>query len=80
MKIKKFRSLSFKLTIWYVVILSIIIGIAGIFLYETFKERLMDELEQTLLEIANDVNDKWYSRRGVTWEDAIKRMEDKFGV
>ena len=80
MKIKKFRSLSFKLTIWYVVILGIIIGIAGIFLYETFKERLMDELEQTLLEIANDVNDEWYWRKGVTWEDAIKRMEDKFGV
>lgn len=80
MKIKKFRSLSFKLTIWYVMILGIIIGIAGVFLYESFKESLMDELEQTLLEIANDVNDKWYSRRGVTWEDAINRMEDKFGV
>ena len=78
MKIKRFRSLSFKLTIWYIVILAIIIGLAGIFLYQGFKESLMAELDENLLEIANDAYEFWYRRRGVTWEEAINKAEARF--
>ena len=78
MKIKRFRSLSFKLTIWYIAILAIIIGLAGLFLYQGFKESLMDDLDEDLLEIASDVYGFWYHRRGVQWEEAIKKAEDKF--
>jgi hypothetical protein len=60
MKIKKFRSLSFKLTLWYIVFLGGIIVFAGIFLYQGFKESLLDELDGKLLEIANETYESWY--------------------
>ena len=78
MKIKKFRSLSFKLTLWYIVILGGIIILAGIFQYHSFKDSLLDELDAKLLEIANETNETWYQKRGVSWEDAIRETTRKF--
>ncbi|MGD2296013.1 MAG: ATP-binding protein [Candidatus Aminicenantes bacterium] len=78
MKIKRVRSLSFKLTVWYIVILGIIVILAGVFLFQGFKDSLMQDLDQTLLEIANDTSEKWMKTRGLTWEGAIKKGEDKF--
>ena len=72
MKIKKFRSLSFKLTLWYIVILGGIITLAGIFQYQSFKDSLLDELDAKLLEIADETYEAWYRKRGVSWEEAIK--------
>jgi len=74
----KFRSLSFKLTIWYVIILGIIIGFTGIFLYESFKDSLQDELDERLLEIAVELNEVWARKHGVTWGDAISEMEEEY--
>ncbi len=78
MKTKKFRSLSFKLTLWYIVILGGIIILAGIFQYQGFKDSLLDELDVKLLEIADETNKTWYSKRGVSWEDAIRKTTDRF--
>jgi len=78
MRIKRFRSLTFKLTVWYIVILGIIVGLAGLFLYQGFKESLMGDLDRVLLEIADETNEKWRRKRGVTWEDAIQRVEAKY--
>lgn len=78
MKIKKLRSLSFKLTLWYVVILGGIIVLAGIFLYQGFKDSLQDELDAKLLEIADETYKSWYSKRGVSWEDAIRSANNKY--
>jgi heavy metal sensor kinase len=78
MKTKKFRSLSFKLTLWYIVILGGIIILAGIFQYQSFKDSLLDELDAKLLEIADKTNETWYSERGVSWEDAIRETARKF--
>ena len=72
MMIKKFRSLSFKLTLWYIVILGGIITLAGIFQYQSFKDSLLDELDAKLLEIADETYEAWYRKRGVSWEEAIK--------
>jgi len=78
MKTKKFRSLSFKLTLWYIVILGGIIVLAGIFQYQGFKDSLRDELDARLLEIADEAYETWRSRRGVSWEDAIRLTADRF--
>lgn len=78
MKTKKFRSLSFKLTLWYIVILGGIIVLAGIFQYQGFRESLQNELDVKLLEIADETYETWHSRRGVSWEDAIRMTTDRF--
>ena len=78
MKTKKFRSLSFKLTLWYIVILGGIIILAGIFQYQSFKDSLLDELDAKLLEIADETYETWYRERGVSWEEAIKETTGRF--
>jgi len=78
MRIKRFKSLAFKLTVWYIVILGILVVLAGLFLYQGFKERLMDDLDKVLLEIADETYETWGRKRGVTWEDAIQKAESKF--
>jgi heavy metal sensor kinase len=78
MKTKKFRSLSFKLTMWYIVILGGIIILAGIFQYQSFKDSLLDELDVKLLEIADETYKTWYRERGVSWEDAIQKTTSRF--
>ncbi len=78
MKTKKFRSLSFKLTLWYIVILGGIIILAGIFQYQSFKDSLLDELDAKLLEIADETYETWYRERGVSWEDAIQKTTSRF--
>jgi heavy metal sensor kinase len=78
MKVKRFKSLTFKLTVWYIIILGVIVVLAGLFLYQGFKERLMDDLDKVLMEIADETNEKWRKKRGVTWEDAIQMAEAKY--
>ena len=78
MKIKRFRSLAFKLTVWYIVILGIIVVMAGLILFQGFKDRLVDDLDNVLMEIANETNEKWRKERGVTWEDAIQSAEAEY--
>jgi heavy metal sensor kinase len=78
MKTKKFKSLSFKLTLWYVFFLGGIVVLAGIFQYQGFKDSLLDELDIKLLEIADETYETWYSERGVSWEDAIRITTDRF--
>jgi len=80
MKIKRFRSLTFKLTVWYIVILGIIVVMAGLILFQGFKDRLVDDLDNVLMEIANETNEKWRSERGVTWEDAIQSAEAEYST
>lgn len=78
MKTKKFRSLSFKLTLWYIVILGGIIMLAGIFQYQGVKDGFLDELDVKLLEIADETYESWSRKRGVSWEDAIQKTTSRF--
>ncbi len=76
MKTKRFTSLTLKLTIWYIGLLSIIVLLAGLFLFQGFKERLVNDLDKVLMEIADDTDEK-VSKRGLSWEDAIQKAETK---
>lgn len=78
MKIKKFRSLSFKLTLWYIVILAIIISLGSFFLYQGLRKNLINELDETLLEVANEVYAAWRWHKGVTWKEAILETKKEF--
>jgi len=78
MRIKRFQSLSFKLTVWYIVILGVIVAVAGIFLYQGFKDSLIQELDGVLLEIADETSEDYSRTRGVGWEEAIERAEARF--
>ncbi|MGD8534942.1 MAG: ATP-binding protein [Candidatus Aminicenantes bacterium] len=78
MKVKRFKSLTFKLTVWYIIILGVIVVLAGLFLYQGFKERLMDDLDKVLMEIADETNEKWRKKKGVTWKDAIQHAEASY--
>jgi heavy metal sensor kinase len=74
----KFKSLSFKLTIWYSVILAIILTFGGLFSFESFKDSLMNDLDTKLNKIAEATYKIWWAKKGVTWQDAIDRAETQF--
>jgi len=78
MKIKRFRSLAFKLTVWYIVILGVIVILAGLFLLQGFKEGQMNDLDKALVAITDEVHEKWWRTRGVTWEEAIEKAETRY--
>jgi len=58
--------------------MGIIIGLAGLFLYQGIKDGLLDDLDNILLEIADRTSDFWRAKRGVTWEDAMKKAEAEY--
>lgn len=74
----KYKSLSFKLTVWYAAILAVIITLAGMFLYDRFKSSHTDEMEKKAFEIARTTYKNWFSKHGVTWQDAIDKAEKQF--
>lgn len=77
-KIKPFHSLTFKLTIWYILILGAIITLSGFLLYQGYKEKLNDEIDKILFEIADETYESWRKKRGVTWLEAIQKTEAKY--
>jgi len=74
----KYKSLSFKLTLWYTVILAVMITVVGMFLYERFKDSLMDDMDRNLKEIAAELNKTWWKKKGVTWQNALDKTEEQF--
>ena len=78
MRIKRYRSLSFKLTVWYIVILGVIVVLAGLFLHRGIKDGLLNDLDTALLAITDEVHETWLSARGVSWEDAIEKAEARY--
>lgn len=77
MKIKRFRSLTFKLTVWYIVILGTIVILAGLFLHQGIKDGLMNDLDTALVAITDEALERWRTR-GVSWEEAIEKAEEKY--
>jgi len=78
MRIAKTKSLTFRLTIWYIVILGLIVSASGAFLYQGFRTSLLDEMDRSLREIAYRVNSFWQRTRGASWADAIRRAEEEY--
>lgn len=79
-KIKPYKSLLFKLTLWYIVFLGIAIISAGIFLHQGFRDRLINDLDKVLIEIADETHEEWREERGVDWKVAIAKSEDRYST
>jgi signal transduction histidine kinase len=78
MKIKKTKSLIFKLTVWYVVFLVIIIVIIGAVIFESYRNSLLNEMDEILGKIADELDDTYWSHRGISLKEAIVRTENEF--
>jgi len=78
MKIKKTKSLIFKLTVWYVVFLAIIIVIIGAVIFGSYRNSLLNDIDESLGEIADELDDTYWSHRGINLKEAIKRAENEF--
>jgi len=78
MKIKKAKSLIFKLTTWYVVFLAIIIVIIGGFIFRSYRSGLINEIDHTLAEIADELDDTYWNHRKVSLEEAMEAVEKEF--
>jgi len=48
-----------------------IITLSGFFLYQGYKDKLTDELDKLLFEIADETYEAWRKKRGVSWQEAI---------
>ncbi|MFW6132030.1 MAG: sensor histidine kinase [Candidatus Aminicenantaceae bacterium] len=79
MQIKKTNSLIFKLTIWYVTFLAIIIVIIGSIVFGSYRNSLLNEIDHTLGEIANEINDTYWGHRGMSFKETLEKVEGEFG-
>jgi heavy metal sensor kinase len=75
-----FRSLAFKLTIWHIVFLGITIIMAGAFLHKGFRDRLINDLDKIVLEVAAETYEEWREERGVGWKSAFARSEERYST
>ena len=71
------RSLVVTLTLWYVVILTVLIAAAGFFVYQTFEWRLLNEVDQTVRSISWEVWTDWESKRGYSWAQALDTVAQR---
>ncbi|MFW6124248.1 MAG: sensor histidine kinase [Acidobacteriota bacterium] len=78
MKIKKTKSIIFKLTIWYVIFLTIIIVIIGAVIFGSYRNSLLNDVDKSLGKIADELDDTYWSHRRVSLEEAIARAENEF--
>ncbi len=74
----KFKSIRFRLILWYVLILGIIILIADFFLYNSFKKSLIDSIDNTLYMLAEEVEHTILKVSANTWRREIKNVRDEF--
>jgi two-component system OmpR family sensor kinase len=72
-----FRTLTVRLTIWYIVILSLLVFLSLTFLYQQFRTDLRKDMDDRLEEVAVRVNAEWQPR-GVSWADAVTKAEEAF--
>ncbi|MDD8025403.1 MAG: ATP-binding protein [Acidobacteriota bacterium] len=76
MKPLRFRSLTFRLTIWYVVLLGLLVALFLGFSFKHTRNNAREDLDESLRETALRVATLW-QRRGVTWEQAVAGVEEE---
>lgn len=75
-----FRSLRFKLIVWYVLILAVVIGISDWFLYRIFEKSLIDNIDNTLYTAAEEVQHAILLSPGTRWQGNVENVEKAFIV
>jgi len=72
----KISSLRFKLTVWYLIILGLIVAASGVFLFQVLKEKRLAEFDRDLKDRAQDLDARWERTRGLSWEQAIALTQE----
>jgi len=80
MRKRIFRSLRFKLTLWYGLILSTIVALSGTFLLSRFETSLMQAIDTTLYTAAEEVEHALLLNPAKTWQTGIRTVEKEFLV
>lgn len=72
----KIKTLRFKLTVWYLIILGLIVAASGVFLFQVLKEKKLVEFDRDLTDQAKDLANRWERTRGLSWEQAIALTQE----
>jgi len=80
MKVPKFKSIRFRLTLWYALILSFTFVASGVLLYQGFKMSLLDTIDANLRAAAQEVESNISGVPFRKWKENIKRVERGFVV
>lgn len=80
MKTTLFRSLRFKLIVWYILILALVIGISDLFLYRIFEKSLIDTIDNTLYTAAEEVQHATLLSPSTRWQKNVENVEKAFIV
>lgn len=75
-----FRSLRFKLILWYVLILAVVIGISDIILYNIFERNLVESIDNTLYSAAEEVQHAMLLSPSTRWQRGVEKIEKAFIV
>jgi heavy metal sensor kinase len=75
-----FRSLRFKLIIWYVLILALVLGISDLVLYKIFEKNLIDTIDNTLYTAAEEVQHAILLSPNTRWQQNVEKVEKAFIV
>lgn len=74
------RSLRFKLNIWYILILALVIGISDLFLYRIFERNLIETIDTTLYNAAEEVQHAILLSPNNRWQKNADMIEKAFIV
>jgi len=74
------RSLRFKLNVWYILILALVIGISDLFLYQIFERNLIDTIDTTLYNAAEEVQHAILLSPNTRWQKNADMIEKAFIV
>ena len=72
----KINTLRFKLTVWYLIILGLIVAASGVFLFQVLKEKRLTEFDRDLTSQARDLANRWERTRGLSWAQAIAQTQE----
>jgi len=73
----RINSLRFKLTVWYLILLGLIVGASGVFLFQVLKEKRMVEFDRSLRDRAQNLAGRWEHTEGLSWEQAITQTQEE---
>lgn len=80
MKKTIFNSIRFKLVLWYILVLFIVIGLSDFFLYKIFEKSLVDTIDNTLYSAAEEVEHAILLSPPEKWQEKIRKVERDFMV
>lgn len=72
----RINTLRFKLTLWYLIILGVIVSASGVFLFQVMKEKRLAEFDRDLRDQAGRLSERWERTDGLTWEQAIAQTQE----